>query len=522
MADQSQTSDTVSFPAKVYTGRSVIVCHPIEITSKNVVEQLNRSLFVHSGNAAEEDYLHKYFLGIQPVLKREKLVRPEIKNTVVENRAYQIAKDRTDSLFGEPVNYSVHGNGGAVHGEDAAAVNDELSHAIQRLNDCCTAADKHAADLELGQWLNEVGVGYRLVLPNSSELSADDRPFVVATLDPRCTFVVYTADVFRAPLYAATYVKDEDDNLIYTVYTAKKIFVIKGGKVESEKPNPLGQVPIIEYIANPERMGVFEAVLALFDAINEIESNRVDGISQFVQALMVLENVDLGDDSDETQEEFERLMKSGCVLIHSTTDNKASVQMLTAELNQEQTQTLVDSLYKTALSICGMPFNVGGSASTSDTGAAVTMRDGWSNSENRCKETEILFKRSERLFLLAALEILAKYEHVALGVTDIEIKFTRRNYEAIQSKTQVLTTMLGSGKIHPRLAFEHCGMFSDPEAAYDLSQQYVDEQVKKQLEIAQQTAISAGSDINGSDNAGAGDTSAKDNDNGDATSENKA
>ena len=37
----------------------------------------------------------------------------------------------------------------------------------------------------------------------------------------------------------------------------------------------------------------------------------------------------------------------------------------------------------------------------------------------------------------------------------------------------MLTTLLGSGRVHPRLAFEHCGMFADPEAAYDLSQQYV-------------------------------------------------
>lgn len=521
MADQ-ENSESVVAPAKVYKGRSEIVSHPLDITPENVVEVLNRALVTHAKNASEENYLHEYFLGNQPVLRREKLVRPEIRNTVVENRAYQIAKDRTDSLFGEPVTYSVHGNGGAAHGEQASVVNDELSHAVQRLNDCCTAADKHAADLELGQWLNEVGVAYRLIMPSTSdETGADDRPFKVMTLDPRSTFVVYTADVFREPLYAAAYVKDEDANLIYTLYTKKKIFVISNGEVVSTSTNTMKMIPIIEYRANPERMGVFEAVLSLFDAINEIESNRVDGISQFVQALMVLENVDLGDDTDETAAEFEQLMKMGCLQIHSTTDNKASVQMLTAELNQDQTQTLVDSLYKTALSICGMPFNVGGSASTSDTGAAVTMRDGWSNSENRCKETEILFKRSERLFLIAALSIIKIKEHVSLGVTDVEIKFTRRNYEAIQSKTQVLTTMLGSGKIHPRLAFEHCGMFSDPEAAYDLSQQYVDEQTKKQLEIAQQTAIPAGND-SGSDNASGSDSAATNNDNGDATSDKKA
>ena len=183
---------------------------------------------------------------------------------------------------------------------------------------------------------------------------------------------------------------------------------------------------------------------------------------------------------------------------------KANIQLLTAELNQDQTQTLVDALYKTALSICGMPFNTGGSASTSDTGAAVTMRDGWSNSESRCKETETFFKRSELRFLRIANYIMAHtYSDYALRVADVEIKFTRRNYEAIQSKTQVLTTLLGCGKVHPRLAFEYSGMFPDPEAAYDQSSQYAEEQSRKQQEVfASASKAIPGDQVVGGDKGG--------------------
>ena len=41
-----------------------------------------------------------------------------------------------------------------------------------------------------------------------------------------------------------------------------------------------------------------------------------------------------------------------------------------------------------------------------------------------------------------------------LRVKDIALQFTRRNYEAIQSKSQVLVSMLQQSKIHPRLAYE--------------------------------------------------------------------
>lgn len=486
---------------RLYSGRQSIVSSARSVTAENVSELVERARFTHAIVASEADYLHNYFLGRQPVLWREKDVRPEINNQVVENRAYQLTKDRADSLAGEPITYSAHkvgGTGGGGEGNDI----DALSTKVQRLNDFCEAADKHSYDLELVQWMCEVGIGFRLVLPMPGVDGSlnSDQPFIIRTLDPRYTFVVYRNDIFRMPLFAVVEVIDEETgDRIDTVYTDSDQFTLRNGQLDEQRPNPLGMIPVIEYEANPERMGIFEAVLSLFDAINEVESNRVDGVAQFIQSFMVLENVDM--DSDE----FQSMMQQGAVMVSSTSDKPSKLYFLTAELNQDQVQTLVDHLYKTALSICGMPFNVGGSASTSDTGAAVTMRDGWSNSENRCKETETMFRRAERRFLDVALRIADTSEHLGLTSAEVEIKFTRRNYEAIQSKTQVLTTMLGSGKIHPRLAFEHSGMFSDPEAAYDLSSEYVSEQDERRKQMFSPTPQEGGegeSETPGSSDAG--------------------
>lgn len=66
------------------------------------------------------------------------------------------------------------------------------------------------------------------------------------------------------------------------------------------------------------------------------------------------------------------------------------------------------------------------------------------------------------------------------------MKFTRRNYEAIQSKSQVLISMLQEPKIHPQLAFQHSGMFSDAESAYSMSMKYYEEQQQKaQAQLSQ-------------------------------------
>ena len=43
--------------------------------------------------------------------------------------------------------------------------------------------------------------------------------------------------------------------------------------------------------------------------------------------------------------------------------------------------------------------------------------------------------------------------------------------------------MLGSDKIDPKLAFESCGLFTDPEMAYEMSKKYAEkiELIKEKL-----------------------------------------
>ena len=506
-------SDNATPAKRLFTGRREIVCSADEVTAGNVVELVERAELLHSLNAADCAYLKGYFLGVQPVLGREKDVRPTINNRVVENRAYQIAKDRADALVGEPIAYSVHGTGGGEHGTEGGT--DELSHKVQVLNLACDAADKHSHDIELAQWLCVCGVGYRIVLPTPDVSDGGDRPFLVATLNPCHAYVVKRNDVFREPLFAVTHTKSEaDDEVTTTVYTADAVFTLRGGRVEGEAPNPVGAVPVVEYAANPERMGVFEAVLSLFDAINEVESNRVDGVAQFIQSLTVFENVDFDDD------EWDDMCAKGAVQVTSTSDVAARVYSIATQIDQNQTQTLVDSMYKTALSICGMPFNVGGSGSTSDTGAAVTMRDGWSNSENRCKETEAMWKRAERRFLSLALSILDASCDLGLSCSDVEIKFTRRNYEALQSKAQVFATLAGTDRLHLRTVIEQCGLFSDPETVYDLALAWREEQARRAREAFGADEADTGGDAGEDNGETAGGVTAQGQ--GDATPVNKA
>ena len=454
------------------TGRKIIYSNVDEVTIDNVIEVFANAMNTHLLNKADIQFLWDYYKGKQPILNKVKVVRPEINNKIVENRANEIVAFKVGYLCGEPIQYI------------SRRSDEQVAKEIELLNELMFSENKANKDKEIVEWDMVCGTAYRLCL-------ADDRPIVEApfniyTLDPRYTFVVYSSDVDHRPLMSCSYV--EVDSVIYkaTCYTDNKVFHLNFHKENEneryvvEEPHYLGMNPIIEYPANNARLGAFEIVLPLLDAINAVESNRLDGIEQFVQSFLKFKNCDV-DDNDVAM-----LSSLGAIKIKSLDGLDADVDLISQELNQSQTQTYVDSLYDAVLTICGIP-NRNGNASTSDTGAAVMLRDGWSLAEARAKDSEQMFKASERTFLKLALYICSKDVNtdINLKLRDIDMQFTRRNYENIQSKAQVLIQMLQNDKIHPLLAFTHCGMFSDPEAAYQMSKKYYDEsmaQYEKELD----------------------------------------
>ena len=442
-------------------GREVLLHDEVELTDENIVEILDKMMRRHGKNRKDIEYLWDYYRGKQPILGREKKVRPEICNKIVENRANEIVSFKVGYLCGEPIQY-IGRNG-----------SETISKAISELNEMMFSENKATQDKKVVEWQSICGTAYRLVLPDTRG-GEDDAPFEMYTLDPRDTFVVYSNEVGNKPLFAVKYCTTEDNDYIYSIYTANHFWKIKNKDIEETEGHALGIIPIIEYPANTARLGAFEIVLDLLDEINNIASNRMDGIEQFIQAFLKFVNCDI------TKEEYLEFLELGAIKVKSHEGQPADVDMVSDELNQSQTQIAKDDAHSAIIEITGMPNRNGGS-STSDTGQAVVLRDGWTLAESRAKDSELMFKESEQQTLKLILRIIRdtqglSEELYALRLKDIALQFTRRNYENIQSKAQVLTQMLGQNKIHPRLAFAHCGMFTDPEDAYRVSEKYAKEQ----------------------------------------------
>lgn len=457
----------------MFNGRRVIYTDAESIDHRNVIDVLSSAIVTHLFNRVEIQILEDYYKGRQKIVNRVKSIRPEINNKICENHANEIVAFKTGYLLAEPVQYI------ARKGRESSL--DDINY----LNDCALLNNKEALDKRLANWFHICGTAYRISLPREKdEIGENEAPFRDYVLNPKNTFVIYSSSLGHEPMAGVKYIYRQNGTIVYSVWTKDWYYEIIDGEITNEfkfknddgseetfkgQPHSCSGIPIIEYPLNDARLGAFEIVIDILDAMNMVASNRIDAIEQFVQSLMLFCNCDID------EETFKSLKELGALKYKSDSSNPAKVEILSDELNQMQTQTLVDYMYDVVLVICGMPNRNGGS-STSDTGAAVIMRDGWSAAETRAKDTESMFCEAETKYLRLILSYIKEFKpDFDLPLVALRINFTRRNYENIATKSQVLINLLGCDKVHPLYAYIACGMFPDPEEAYNKGMEYYEQ-----------------------------------------------
>ena len=197
----------------------------------------------------------------------------------------------------------------------------------------------------------------------------------------------------------------------------------------------------------------------------------MDGITQFIQSLAVAVNCEFEEGTTAND-----IRKAGMIVLKSFGDKKPDFNILTNELNQMQTQTLVDYMYQQVLTICGVPSTTKGGTSTSDTGTAVLLRDGWATADTYARNTKDLFLESNAQFDKIFISIVNKATGLGINRNDFEIKFTENETAQIQSKATAYNTLVQAG-MHPILAMQKTGVSNDPVKDFEYSKAYMDMKV---------------------------------------------
>lgn len=443
-------------------GRKIAYADVEEITEDNIVSVVGSCIGDFNWNKRIFKYLWDYYKGDQPIRYRQKVVRDDVNNPIVENHAWEIVRFKNGQTNGEPIQCV------------STQKEEKINKGVDRFNDYCRAAGKHAKDISSGEWTSATGTGYKA----AQRKKGAEVPFRIAVPTPINTFIIYSRYT-EEPLLAVQELKDENGEWYKLCFSETHEYRIKNGKLieildsngnlVKSRPHAFGGIPIVEYPNNQNRVSDIELVIDILDAINNMQSNRMDAIEQFVQSWVKFVNCDID------KETFQEMKMAGALVVKSNNgENKADVDIMTQELNQTEAQVAKDDLWDNALSISAIPnkqSNTGG-----DTQGAVELRNGWDFSKQAARLKDPYTMDAERRLNTVLLNIIRQEkgsEECPFGIMDYEVQINHSPTDNMQVKTQVLQMLLSSG-IHPLVAIKVCGLWGDAEKVYILSKPYLD------------------------------------------------
>ena len=424
-------------------GRTIIYTNQNRIDENNIVQELNNALVYHTQNATEIEYLDRYYRGDQPILYRQKVNRPEVNNKVLVNLAYELVERKVAGICAEPIQYVLRGT------------DDKKSQEITELNAIVDSEDKQDCDIDICRWRSICGTAYRFIGNDSGGgMLLDESDFSLSAEDPRKTFVVYFNN--GKPAFSCQIREDKDGKNLYYCFTNGQYFVIQGGEIIEMGINGNGAIPVVEYPNNSRRISDIELTVGITDSLNILSSDRVNGIEQFICSFMKFINCEI----DAT--EFAKIKDLGAISVKSNNgDNRADVDILSQELNQTEGQVVFDDLYNKFLEIHGLA-NRASVNSGGDTGNAVSLRNGYHESNLREAIDEPILKKSERMSLRIILNRLRIKKGFTLLPSDVEIHINRDKLNNIMTKAEALKILLESG-IHYKRAIRTVSLFNDSD-----------------------------------------------------------
>ena len=439
-----------------------------ELTEDVVLEELNSALVYHIRNMLQEEFLYWYARGVQPILNRKKDIREDILNIVQVNTAAEIVDFKNGFFLTQPACYTARRKG--------------VQNKLKKLNEYLYRSGKHDADNRVADWFHRVGKGVLFVEPNDDS----EVPFLAYALDPRSAFTVYSLRPGGKAVMGVNFVT-RDGKAMFDVFTDKMVYhcsgVVKGRMISTEpncdymvtatsldysEPNVLGYIPIIEYRYNSVNTACYELAIPLLDELSNLASNACDGVEQFIQSLAIAVNCEFPENTTITD-----IRKAGMIALRSVGENKADFKVLSEQLDQTQTKVLMDSLREEVLRICAMPNRSNGGSTYDTTGAAILASYGWYQADCSRRNTEDLFRDSNRQFDKIVIEILKRKGLLDIDLNDFALGFTNGETTNVQAKAQAFQTLMAAG-LHPELAAEKSGISNDPVKDMKMSEKWIE------------------------------------------------
>ena len=248
-------------------------------------ELLEEAFKQHLQNIPRYEILGKYYNGNHKIHERVQGDKNRPNTKMANAFPKYIVTMTTGYLLGDKVKYS---SDRGVNTEPLTEVYDKSGF--------------WSSDEEIARDMGVYGKALELLYLNKA-----NPPFVQSkVINPANSFVVYSDDVSDKPMYGIYYYSRLQDGIqtkqIIMVYTTKHLYTYEttNKTIDSSAfvepvvtQHFFEDIPIIEYYNNEEYRGDFEPVIDLIDAYDLLQSDRVNDVERFVQAILFLKNFTL-------------------------------------------------------------------------------------------------------------------------------------------------------------------------------------------------------------------------------------
>lgn len=465
-------------------GRQIIWTDEPEITDENVIDVLRKAIPVHRKNAMEIDFLDKYEKGFQPLQrKEEKKYRPDIDFQTVDNVAAEAVEFLTSYHFGNPITLIQRGE------VDAGGENE--SEAVALLNECYDAQNINSITQKLGRYIEICGVCYSYVDVNM-DYEDGDSYFTVDILNPKFAFVVRSTYYTDHRIILGVSIRNDNKGVPHytcfsktTRYEIDALYEIPGGSVPAKEAfvhgkrsievNPLGMIPIVEWIRSYDYMGCFERQIKEMDALNLLISDTLNDVDQQTQAVWHTNDVDF------PEEEIETTAEDGTVSVEKVVSKPASGDWLSTFTTPDGKQPFIKplvmeydygGLLQTVMSKrslilqkCGVPER--NNANGGSTGVAMSDATGWSAAESSANKLQLIVESAKMKEVRLALKAIQISPFVPddsplkkLKYRDIRPNVKRNRSFDLITKSNALATLLSHG-VNGLHAFKTVNLFED-------------------------------------------------------------
>jgi hypothetical protein len=469
-------------------GRRVLTTDVAEVTLDNVIQILQDVEPEFIANSYDCERLLSFEAGNQP-LGREKKVRPDIDVQTVDNVAHEIAEFKEGYHWGNLITFVQRGTKDSGGSEEADA--------IALLNECYAAENAGGKQSDLAYYVEICGIGYTFI-DIRSDFEDGDSYFQYEVLDPRFAFVVRSNRYSdKRVMLGVTMRVDNMGNRYFTAFSKDRRFeisaqrVTNGDKVttvwgqeqRSGERNPLGMIPIVEYVRSTDRMGVFEREIPEMMRLNLILSDIGNDIDQETQQIWHANDVDFPrvmDADGNPTDEIKRPKSNDWVITETTKDGRSPfIKPLGSAYDYGGiTNTYLNSR-ALILQRCFTPCRNDDSGGS--TGVAMSDATGWSAAEQVACKQQLLTEASKMQEVKVVLRAIKKNANlpsdsplIKLRYMDVKPNITRQKTYELSVKSTALGVLISHG-VNGLHALKTVNLFEDVAQTWSDSKATIEE-----------------------------------------------